>query len=166
MEQSSGPGLAWNRYSEICADIRTTDDISFKILGLVPFVSGAALATILGTHQLREPELFFLGLLGAVLTFGFYRWELRNLETCRWLIARAADIESAYLGLLGAESHPVGQFYHADKAPLLAGWLFQRLHRRGIGPRPIRLGKGGAEHIIYLGTLFAWGLLPFVALIP
>jgi hypothetical protein len=32
-------------YAETCASIRATDEISFKLMGLVPFVSGAALLT-------------------------------------------------------------------------------------------------------------------------
>jgi hypothetical protein len=30
-------------YAETCANIRATDDISFKLLGIVPLLSGATL---------------------------------------------------------------------------------------------------------------------------
>lgn len=159
MDQLNDRALAWQRYSEICTDIRTTDDISFKILGLVPFVSVTALATIIGTHQLRFPALIYIGVFGAVLTFGFYRWELRNIENCTWLTQRAGEIEKESLGLFPGEGKLAGQFYGAEKPPVLFGWL--RRFRRS--KRYIRIGKGGAEHIIYSATILAWLSLPIVA---
>lgn len=159
MNESIDPNAVWNRYQEICNDIRTTDDISFKILGLVPFVSGAALATILGTNHLTHADLIYIGLLGAVLTFGFYRWELRNIEICTWLEGCAADIEKGSLGLLGSPENPRGQFSGLPLAPLLFSWL----HKPGKPRTSIRIGKKGAEHIIYLATIAAWLLLPAVA---
>ena len=159
MEKSIDRDLAWERYVEICNDIRTTDDISFKILGLVPFISGAALVTILDAHRLSASALIYVSVVGVVLTFGFYRWELRNIQTCQWLIDRAADIEKAALGLFGSEAKPAGQFYGAPLSPRLLRWL----HRPGHPRRPIRVGKKGAEHIIYLATMLAWLALPVVA---
>ena len=34
-------------YTEICSHIRTTDEISFKLLGLVPLVSGIGIVVLL-----------------------------------------------------------------------------------------------------------------------
>jgi len=41
-------------YSEVCTNIRTTDEISFKLLGLVPFASGAG---IIGISTLDKTSL-------------------------------------------------------------------------------------------------------------
>ncbi len=35
-----------NEYTQICADIKATDEISFKLLGFVPLVSGAGILTL------------------------------------------------------------------------------------------------------------------------
>ena len=34
-------------YTEICSHIKTTDEISFKLLGLVPLVSGIGIVVLL-----------------------------------------------------------------------------------------------------------------------
>jgi hypothetical protein len=39
---------AEKRYAEICSNIRATDEISFKLLGLVPLVSGTGIVVLLG----------------------------------------------------------------------------------------------------------------------
>src|SRR5262249_36390878 len=58
-------------YAEICANIRATDDISFKLLGLVPLVSGAAIVTYLSADRALawSPMTFFLAVFGAIVTF-------------------------------------------------------------------------------------------------
>jgi hypothetical protein len=132
-------------YEEICANVRTTDDISFKLLGLVPFVSGAGVAILLSTNTDLSslPTVVFVGLLGAVITYGLLRWELRNIQTCRHLIAVGEDLEKR-LGL------PRGQFLGRPQAPIVRGR---------------RVGKTEAETLIYVASIVAWLLLPVVAAI-
>ena len=38
------------RYRELCASIRQTDEISFKLLGFVPLISGASIFTFILTR--------------------------------------------------------------------------------------------------------------------
>ena len=90
-------------YKEICANIRNTDEISFRLLGLVPVVSGAAasvLALIEKSNFLRDMAtcgvslvVLSFSVLGFCVTFGLFRWELRNIEKCKWLVRRAEDLE-------------------------------------------------------------------------
>src|SRR4029450_12904322 len=90
------------RYAEICSNVRTTDEISFKLLGLVPLVSGGGIVLLLdaGKRPARPPATIFVALLGAAVTFAIYRWEVRNIQICRWLIERGAQLEEKELGLL------------------------------------------------------------------
>ena len=132
------------RYSEICADIRTTDDISFKLLGFVPLVSGIgifAVLDLLGGNVASWPTTVFASLFGATITFALFRWELRNIQTCRWLRDRAASIEKDELKLT------VGPFLGREKAPKFLG---------------IELGKTQAEKLLYTTTIAAWLSLPAV----
>ncbi|HXQ24587.1 MAG TPA: hypothetical protein VN812_23100 [Candidatus Acidoferrales bacterium] len=75
-------------YAEICANICATDDYSFKLLGLVPLVSGGGIVALLteanATTWASFPIAIF-SLLGATVTLGLFCWELRNIQTCRWL---------------------------------------------------------------------------------
>jgi hypothetical protein len=132
------------RYAEICSNIRATDEISFKLLGLVPLVSGAGIFVLLDRSKQPawSPMAVFVAVFGAVVAFAIYRWEIRNIQTCRWLIDRAAELERKGLGLAS------GQFYGRDPAPVLLGR---------------RMGKTEAERLLYWTTIAAWLLLPIVA---
>jgi hypothetical protein len=135
---------AERRYAEICSNIRATDEISFKLLGLVPLVSGTGIVVLL--DRSREPAwspiAVFVAVFGAVISYAIYRWELRNIQTCNWLIDRAADLERDELRLAK------GQFYNRDAAPKVFGH---------------RMGKTQAVHLLYGTTIAAWLLLPVIA---
>ena len=82
-ESSEGKLTADTVYQEIALNIRTTDEISFKLLKVVPATAGvgAGVLTLLEeTALLRQPiplvaglVVFSLSLLGAIVTWGFYR---------------------------------------------------------------------------------------------
>lgn len=138
------PEDARQLYDQVCANIRTSDDISFKLLGFVPLVSGAGITVVLSTDTTLSdlPLVLFVGLFGAVVTFALYRWELKNINTCLWLIALGSDLEQHRFGLTQ------GQFLGRPADPELFG-------------RKMR--KRDAERIIYVSTIVAWLLLPMVA---
>lgn len=133
---------AEKRYAEICSSIRTTDEISFKLLGLVPLVSGAGIVLLLDDNRPWSPVTIFIGLFGAAVTFAIYRWEVRNIKICKWLRDRAEDLEREELAL------DKGQFYKRDDPPKVLGW---------------RMGKTEAEQLLYAVIIGAWLLLPIVA---
>jgi hypothetical protein len=119
-------------YAETCNSIRTTDEISFKLMGLVPLVSGATLLTFF----LKEPIssgnadlVVALALLAALITLGLFRWELRNIQNCGWLRRRAEALEDAIVTESGAPKQP---------------------------KPPHRIGKTEAEKWIYSITILAW----------
>ena len=90
-------------YKEICQNIRETDAISFKLLNLVPLgstLAGGILALFQKSALLENgPSLVigfaivFLSLAGSVIVFGLYKWELRNIQKCNFLIDQAANME-------------------------------------------------------------------------
>jgi hypothetical protein len=144
-DETAASSESWQqRYSEICTDIRTTDDISFKLLGFVPLVSGVgifAVLDLLGGKLASWPTTVFVSLFGALITFALFRWELRNIQTCKWLRDRAKDIERDELKLA------VGAFLGCDDP------------RKFLG---IEWGKTQAEKLLYTTTIAAWLSLPVI----
>lgn len=133
-QASQLPDRCWQ---EICAHIRTTDDISFKLLGLVPLVSIAGIAaSLLKAEPKFTPLLALLSLFAATVTLALWIWERRNIQTCQWLRAQAAMLEEQVFGA----STP-GHFFAFPTAPA-------------------RQGKTEAEKLVYGLTIAAWLLLP------
>jgi hypothetical protein len=130
-------------YEQLSANIRATDDISFKLLGLVPLVSGAALGTLLlkdaqPMGERLSPTLITLfALFAAAVTLGLLRWELRNVQECAHLIGIAGALARERLDGVGVPPA-----------------------RQARPPRPQGIGKTEAEKIIYGATILAWLALP------
>jgi hypothetical protein len=128
------------RYTNLSLDIRTTDDISFKLMGIVPLVSGTGIVgLLLARNTLSAPVICLLSLFAAVVTLGLFRWELRNIQNCRWLKAYADALERKAL----------------ERADLKDAYVEQPTSPQGIGKR-------GGETIIYATTLATWLALPAV----
>src|SRR5262245_39375730 len=125
-------------YAETSASIRATDDISFKLMGIVPLLSGATLLAFF----LREPVpaakasiTLTLSLFAALITLGLFRWELRNIQTCQWLRRRAEALERHVVDTAKAPKQPLP---------------------------PLRIGKTVSEKWIYSVTILAWLSVPTV----
>jgi hypothetical protein len=125
-------------YAEVRGAIKETDGISFKLLGLVPLFSGSALlGLILESAPLPDALITVLGLFAAAVTLGIFRWELRNVQTCSWLIRYADALEE-----------------HALRSRGLSGVVQSR-------PKPPQgVGKSEAQKLIYTTTILAWLALP------
>jgi hypothetical protein len=121
-------------YAQTCSDIRATDDISFKLMGVVPLVSGATLLTLFLKEPLSEkattPVTAF-ALFAALITLGLFRWELRNIQNCKWLRDRAEALEGVAVGEVRGRPEP-----------------------------PLKIGKTEAEKWIYSVTILAWLIVP------
>lgn len=83
-------------YERVRAEIATTDDISFKLIGLVPLVSGAALLGLVFGEKVpvlacavaspsHATAVTIVSLFAAAVTLGPFRWELRNVQAGRFL---------------------------------------------------------------------------------
>jgi len=139
---SSNLNIEEKNYGEICTNIRARDDISFKLIGLIPFLSGAGITVaILNEKLIWSHGIFLLSILGAAVTLGIFRWELRNIQRCLWLESCASDIECKII------PNGIGQFYRLPKAPRLFFWK-------------LLVGKECSEKFIYALNIAAWLLLP------
>ena len=84
-------------YSEFCTKIRATDDISFKLLGFVPLLSGSAIFLLLFKgDELRTVPVVLLCVAGAAVTVGLFLWERRNIKTCLLFRDAAAQLEEEF----------------------------------------------------------------------
>jgi hypothetical protein len=139
--------VAQQLYEQVCVNVRATDESSFKLLSLVPLVSGGGIAVLLSTNTTlaRLPLVAFVSLFGAVVTFGLFRWELRNIQTCSRLIDVGAALERERF-MLPAHGQFSGR--RSKPAPMLLGR---------------EIGKTEAEWIIYSAVICAWLLLPVVS---
>lgn len=137
-------------YDHICTNVRTTDEISLKLLGFVPLVSGVGVTVLISTDTILSNFWlsFIVGVVGAVVTFGIYTWEVKNAETCVWLIELGGDLEFNVFGLTQ------GQFLGRRDPHFLerlnGGW---------------KVRKRRAERIVYAAAMVAWLALPLASLI-
>jgi hypothetical protein len=133
----AGTGLSADTvYAETCSNIRATDDISFKLMGIVPVLSGATLLTLFikGPIPPENPRLVTaLSLFAAMITLGLFRWELRNIQRCTWLLKRAEAMEEA---------------------------MEVRKRLPQLPPAPHKIGKTKAEKWVYSVTIVAWLSIP------
>jgi len=121
-------------YGQTCSDMRATDDISFKLMGIVPLVSGATILTLFLKEHPGDPlPVVGFALFAALVTLGLFRWELRNIQICRWLRDRAEALEK--------------NIVNAAKMPTRPG-------------SPSGIGKTEAEKWIYSVTIGGWLLVP------
>lgn len=137
-------------YKEVCANIRASDEISFKLLGLVSTFAGTAAGalTMLEKSALLKDAsswvVLALALVGFGITFGLFRWELRNIQKCNWLIDRAAELED--YALKSGDNLPQNIQY--------LGWRDERQPHMPKWKWP--WGKTEAEVAVYLTALLAW----------
>jgi len=124
-------------YTELRASIRETDNISFRLLGLVPLVSGATLIGVILKEDRVNPVVTLLSLFAAGVTLGIFRWELRNTQNCKWLIRYADRLERYAL-----TNQRVGAIHHT------------------LPSEPQNIGKTEGEKMIYGTTILAWLGLP------
>ena len=87
-------------YQQTTDLLRSLTDVRFKLLALVPTLSGAAVA-VLG-HPSSAAELIAVGLLGLTATLGVLLYELRNSQLSDYALRRAQSLE----GGAGARSLP------------------------------------------------------------
>ena len=131
-------------YEQICTNIRVTDDISFKLMGLLPLISGAGLVTILlSAHPPGATMLVLLSLFAAAISLGLFRWELRNIQKCNRLITYADKFEKKALE-------------HSDLKEAYVE----------LPQSPQHIGKGQAEKFIYPVTILTWLVFPFLLVSP
>jgi hypothetical protein len=138
-------------YAEACENIRATDEASFKLLGFVPSLSAAGTTLLTLGQKWAEANRTLVVLVsaaGLLITFGLFRWEMRNVQKCDRLIGSAAELERRLSSSLG-ESEFAGPFddWSKTEAPSVFG---------------VKIGKAKAEKVIYFFSGAAW-LIPILA---
>lgn len=152
---------AEKRYAEICDNIRALDQNSFQLLRFVPLVTTAA---ILGLSFLNIPfrVLWLISWVGAVVTFGLWRWEMRNIQVCRWLQERADVIERDEFHAPSMMQFALRTKIQREGVPVsFKDTGLNELHKMKILGRKIKFTQRRAETIIYWATILAWLAMPF-----
>jgi hypothetical protein len=111
------------------------NDTRFKLLALVPTLSGTAVGLLRAGES--AVTLLAVGILGLAATLGVLVYELRNTQTRKALRDRILEIERTLIGheLIGASSRRVNLF----------------------GVVPVRYEVGVA--LVYAAALAGWGYL-------
>jgi len=159
-------------YEQLCTNIRETDSISFKLLGIVPFLAGSgsgALTLLTLPGKTTNVAVVAISLLAATITFGLYKWERRNIQRCAWLLARAAELESARFDLEEfLRPKPDKDETTQQVKAQFAGWrdepapgLILETRSQSKRKRPASLlrspvGKAQAERIVYCASIAVW----------
>jgi hypothetical protein len=95
-------------YQQTTDLLRTLTDVRFKLLALIPTLSGAAVAFVGPTAV--PVQLLTLGGLGLTATVGVLLYDLRNSEVYDYALRRAQQLETELQIAVAADSMPGGLF--------------------------------------------------------
>jgi hypothetical protein len=131
-------------YDHTLDQLRTLTDVRFKLLALVPTVSGVAIG-LLGRPR-SAAELLGVGLLGLCATLGILFYELRNTQLSDYATQRAKAVERE-LGLVSAFGAPG------------AGGLYTERPDRSVHVLGVELGHDRGLSLVYGAALAGWSYL-------
>lgn len=149
MTEESGSGLSRGEllrldYDHTLDQLRTLTDVRFKLLALVPTVSGTAIG-LLGRPR-SAAELLGVGLLGLCATLGIVFYELRNTQLYDYAAQRARAVER-----------------ELQLAPALGGQgpggLYSERPDRSIHVLGFELGHDRGLALVYGAALAGWSYL-------
>lgn len=123
-------------YQELCNSYHNINDFRTKILGFLPLASGAGIFYLLSNSATSAGKitqyLLPIGMVGAIVTFGLFIYDLRAIQIRHEIIKAGKDIEKM-LQIRGQFSaRPPGslQFIHdlggstLIYSAVIAGWIF------------------------------------------
>ena len=131
-------------YDHTLDQLRTLTDVRFKLLALVPTLSGVAIG-LLGRPK-SAAELLGVGLLGLCATLGILFYELRNTQLSDYATQRAKAVERE-LGLVSA---------FGAAGP---GGLYSERPDRSVHVLGVELGHDRGLSLVYGAALAGWGYL-------
>ncbi len=127
-------------YTQTSQNLRASDEFSFKLLGLVPLSTLLTFVGVLLKENIQwSPGFYGLGLLGAILVWGIFRWELRNIQRCLW-----------YCKVLDKMEEELGSDISAFK-------IYKKPQFLGLP-----MGKTESEKLIYSVLIIAWLAFPLL----
>lgn len=83
-------------YDQLCQSYRAIDDFRSKLLAALPVVNGAGLFSLIDKLQSKpaKPEVFVAaGVFGALITIGFFAFEIYAIKKCGALITAGKRLE-------------------------------------------------------------------------
>lgn len=126
-------------YQTICNSYSAINDWRAKLLGFLPLASGAGIFFLLnnsftagGKSTAITPYLLPIGIVGAVITFGLFVYDIRAIQVRRSLIEAGKEIEKL-LGIYGQfrmRPHSFGRLTNDLQGStliyfaIIAGWIF------------------------------------------
>jgi hypothetical protein len=139
-------------YQQTTDLLRTLTDVRFKLLALVPTISGAAVA-VLGRSG--GAALLAVGLLGLVATLGILLYELRNTQVYDYALQRAKALE-ARLELVSIFQSSTGGGLFAERPgrSLRVFGITAAAHDRGLA-LVYGAALGGWSYLVAWGALRA-----------
>jgi hypothetical protein len=150
-------------YTQLLMDIRARDDISFRLLSFVPTGAGitAGALTLLNSSNLQKPAsalvVIALSIVGLLITFGLFRWELDNIRQCKDFMAKAAELEKYASNTQSAQAK--------SSLPRLQyqGWQEGQpeISTKYVWPWKPGWRKEEAETLVYYAAMAAWAV-PFL----
>jgi len=130
-------------YSRVCESWRALIDVRFKLLALVPIVSGFGVGKVLETTSGMSPVARTgLAVVGLLATLGLLIYDLRNSELHDELISRGRRIEEE----LGVDT---GQFRGRPKP---TRWLIQHDYATALIYGVSLLGWAFALFMVWAGV--------------
>ena len=149
MTEDGGTGLSRGDllrldYDHTLDQLRTLTDVRFKLLALVPTVSGTAIGLL--SRPRSAAELLGVGLLGLCANLGILFYELRNTQLYDYASRRAKAVERE-LQLVPAFG---GQG---------SGGLYSERPDRSIHVLGIELGHDRGLALVYGAALAGWSYL-------
>jgi hypothetical protein len=139
--------LLMGLYTEICNSWRKLTDVRFKLLGLVPVVSGFFLIRALSGGDLSPDIRVGIAVFGFIVTLALWAYEVRNSQLYDDLVSRGRRIEAE----LGFDT---GHFRGRLKPS----------SRYLLGALRVRIQHDTAINLIYGGSVAAWLLALIVIL--
>jgi hypothetical protein len=131
-------------YDHTLDELRTLTDVRFKLLALVPTVSGTAIG-LLGRPRSAD-ELLGVGLLGLCATLGVLLYELRNTQLYEYATRRAKAVERELELISAFDASGPGGLYseRPDRSRHLLG---------------VEVGHDRGLSLVYGAALAGWGYL-------
>ena len=138
------------KYQEVCESHRAISVFRGKLLALLPFATGGAVAIIIPeTNGIDAIYVVSIGIFGFFVTLGLFLHEIRGIRHCGDLLELGASLEEKMSGGCG---HFISErkYYHDSKG-------MKNILNNLVGPV-------GAAAIIYPSVCISWLYLIVVAL--
>jgi len=113
-------------YQELCTSYRAVDDFRAKLLGFLPFATGAGVFLLVAEEAKLDSArqfLFPIGVFGFVITLGLFSYELYGIKKCHHLIRTGSRLEDSLKNDGQFKQRP-REVFHFINEPFAAGVIY------------------------------------------